>query len=223
MRDHRLLAGAAFWFLMAGLVLLAGCAAFDVADLQHTETLSQDTIIDTETLQDAGFTDEQIVALRESVKVEIKTTESSAKVRGKPAAEFEMKLPGMSLSVFDHFDPGELSGILYWIGGVSLILAALLGYLLGWGLGIIVAVFAISLIAVGRLMAASPWIAVLPGVVIFVGAGYVLWRLYQGKIDHEVAYDASDKLTENQKADMPRKERVQLEKLKGESLLRRLV
>ena len=223
MRDHRLLAWAAFWFLMAVLVLLTGCAAFDVADLQHTETLSQDTIIDTETLQDAGFTDEQIVALRESVKVEIKTTDSSAKVRGKPAGEFEMKLPGMELSVFDHFDPGELSGILYWIGGVSLILAALLGYLLGWGLGLIVAVFAISLIAVGRLMAASPWIAVLPGVVIFVGAGYVLWRLYVGKTDHKAVYDVADVLTDEQKATLPKSDRVVMEKNKGKSFFRRLV
>ena len=200
MRDNRLLAWAAFWFALAAvLVLLTGCAAFDVADLGHTHTVTRDNGTVTE------------------------TTESHAKVRGKPAGEFEMKLPGMSLSVFDHFDPGELSGILYWIGGVSLILAALLGYLLGWGLGIIVAVFAISLIAVGRLMAASPWIAVLPGVVIFVGAGYVLWRLYQGKIDHEVAYDASDKLTDEQKQDLPKRERVQLEKLKGESFLRKLI
>ena len=72
-------------------------------------------------------------------------------------------------------------------------------------------------------MAASPWIALAPGIIILIGSGYVLWRLYQGKIDHETAYDASDILTDKQKKDMPRKDRVQLEKLKGESFLRKLI
>ena len=202
---------------------MTGCSVFDMADLQHTETLSHETIIDTEILQDAGFTDEQIEALQESVKVEIKTTESSAKVRGKPAQEFEMALPGMSLSVREIIDPAEFSKILYWIGGISVILAVVMGKLFGWGFGIIMAVFGISLIAVGRLMAASPWIALAPGIIILIGGGYVLWRLYQGKIDHETAYDASDILTDKKKKDMPRKDRVQLEKLKGESFLRKLI
>ena len=210
-------------YLIAVGLMLPGCTAFDMADLQHTETLSEDIIIDSETLQDAGFTDEQIEALRESVKVEIKATESSAKVRGKPAQEFEMVLPGMSLSVREIIDPAEFSKILYWIGGISVILTVVMGKLFGWGFGIIMAVFGTSLIAVGRLMAASPWIAVAPGIIILIGGGYVLWRLYQGKIDHETAYDASDILTDKQKKDMPRKERVQLEKLKGESFLRKLI
>ena len=200
MRDNRLLAWAAFWFALAAvLVLLTGCAAFDVADLGHTHTVTRDNGTVTE------------------------TTESHAKVRGKPAAEFEMKLPGMSLSVREIIDPAEFSKILYWIGGISVILAVVMGKLFGWGFGIIMAVFGTSLIAVGRLMAASPWIALAPGIIILIGGGYVLWRLYQGKIDHETAYDASDILTDKQKKDMPRKERVQLEKLKGESLLRRLI
>ena len=210
-------------YLIAVGLMLPGCTAFDMADLQHTETVSHETIIDTEILQDAGFTDEQIEALRESVKVEIKTTESSAKVRGKPAQEFEMVLPGMSLSVREIIDPAEFSKILYWIGGVSVILAVLMGKFFGWGFGIIFAAFGLSLIAMGRLMAASPWIAVAPGIALVIGVGYLLWRLYIGKIDHEVAYDASDILTDKQKKDMPRKDRVQLEKLKGESFLRKLI
>ena len=186
-------------YLMTACLLLAGCAAFDMADLGHTHTVTRDNGTVTE------------------------VTESHAKVRGKPAQEFEMELPGMAVSVREIIDPAEFSKILYWIGGVSVILAVVMGKIFGWGFGIIMAVFGASLIAVGRLMAASPWVAVAPGVILFVGAGYVLWRLHQGKVDHEIAFDASDELTEEQKAGMSRAERARLEKLKGKSFFRRLV
>ncbi len=215
-----------FIVLIVSTLFFTGCQVFDTASVGHVETVTQESVeIDAELLQSVGFTEEQIAALTKAVTVNVtvETTESKAKVRGKPATEFEMRLPGMALSVFNNFDPGELSGILYWIGGVSLILAALLGYLLGWGLGIIIAVFAVSLIAVGRLMAASPWIAMLPGIVVCVGAVYILWRLYVGKADHKTVYDVADVLTDEQKATLPKSDRVVMEKNKGKSFLRRMV
>ena len=53
-----ILAIIAIILLACGVAVVTGCSAFDMANLQHTETLSHETIIDTQTLQDAGFTEE---------------------------------------------------------------------------------------------------------------------------------------------------------------------
>ena len=203
------------WLMIPALLLLTGCAAFDMADLQHAETLSQDTIIDADTLQDAGFTTEQIDALRESVKVEIKTTSSSAKVRGKPAGEFEMTLPGMALSVRDIIDPASMAKYLY-IGAVAIAIMGLLaGKFFGWGITIGAMGMAAGLVVLGRI-SAMPYAGIsLLLLSVAGGIGYVLWRLHRGKAEHRALWDVADVLKPSQIAKLPKKDRIEIEKNKS--------
>ncbi len=208
-------AAALTWLVAVICVFLMGCAIFDLVDVAHKETVVKERVeINPEPLVESGFTDEQIAAIVEAlkIKVETETVDHRTKVRGKAAEEFELSLPGMALSAFRTFDPGAHSRTLYIMGGVILVAAAVGGYLLGKGVALWLGIAGVGCIVLGR-VTAMPYAGVTLlalGVMGFVG--YVVWRLYRGKVEHEVLCDVAPVVPDARKKELPKRDRIELER-----------
>lgn len=181
--------------LIVAVLLILSCSAFDSAEYESVKgKIKADLSVDKEKLKESGeFSDKQIETLEKAFIVETDDSDYntySVRLSGKPANEdIDLALPGMSLSIRDIIDPAEHSAILYWIGGGLVVLGVVGGYFLGWGLSIIVGIFGVGLIAIGRFMASTWLVALLPGAAILIGAGYIVYRLYRGKEEHQVLKD----------------------------------
>lgn len=177
------------------VLFLFGCNAFDSAEYESVKgKLQADLSVDKEKLKESGeFSDKQIETLENAFIIETDNSDFNTytvRLRGEPASEdINLDLPGMSLSIRDIIDPAEHSEILYWVGGGLVVLGVVSGYFLGWGMAIIVSIFGVGLIAIGRFMASTWLVALLPGSAILLGAGYIIYRLYTGKEEHKVLKD----------------------------------
>lgn len=177
------------------MVFMTGCSAFDMAEYEkETGNLDARMNVDEEKLKEDGkFTDSQVKTLKESISLEIEEGQYDryyTRMKGEPAGEdMQFDVPGMSVTLTDVFNPGEKAHILYYIGGGLIVLGVAGGYFLGWGMTIIVSIFGVGLISVGRFMSETWLVALIPGAAILIGAGYVVYRLYKGKREHTVLKD----------------------------------
>ena len=205
--------------------LIIGCSMFDSVLIESSgREIIEKIEPEPEHLKD-HFTEPQILGLQKAFMLSVTSQEktTTAKARGQPASDFEFEDADVKLAAYKRFDPGQHSGKLYTGAVVLVIGSILLGKFIGWGILVPAFIGAAGLVVLGR-MTAMPY----AGVTLFVLAGlillaYVLWRLFIGKKEHKVVSDTADILTPEQKSNLPKADRVEIERNTGPSFWGKLL
>ncbi len=87
------------------------------------------------------------------------------------------------------FEPGELSSILYYIGGGVMVIAILIFWLAGWKLGTLTLLVGVSIITAGRLVAEHWMVLGIPFLLLVATGVFILYRFYSSNKEHKVLED----------------------------------